>query len=113
MFADTLSPDQVERFRAMWADPQLSIDEIGDAFGVQGGTVYRVAAVLDLPPCPERRKVQGRKGQAKRNVIVATLNGLGRAPDAASHIPAPAMLHGQPARPRPIDRPGERWVQLR
>ncbi len=113
MFSDHLLPEQVERFRGMWADPQVSIGEIGAAFGVQGATVYRVAAVLDLPPCPERRKVQGRKGQAKRNVIVATLNGLGRAPDAGSHIPAPALLSGQPARPRPIDRPGERWVQLR
>jgi len=113
MFSDTLSPDQIERFRAMWADPQLSIDEVGDAFGVQGGTVYRVATVLDLPPNPERRKVQGRRGQAKCGVILSVLHSLGRGPDAGSHTPAPVTLHGQPARPRPGDRPGERWVQLR
>ncbi len=112
MYSDTLSPDQVSRFAALWADPQQSIDDIGAAFGVQSSTVYRVAAPLELPPNPERRKVQGRKGQAKCNVITDTLAGLGHKPTASHTLPA-MVLRGEPARPRPSDRPGERWVQLR
>ena len=110
-FAGSLTPGQVARLAALYADPQVSMNEIGAAFGISVLTVYRAARALGLPPNPERRRVQGRRGQAKRNVVVAVLNGLGREPSADYCLP-PVELRAQPARPRPGDRPGERWVQL-
>jgi len=131
-----LSDEQIERFKAMYADLSLELREIGAAFGVGISSIFKWRAQLNLPRrphsggrngryCPGRRQLSA---AARRRQILADaelapeqsppegLGSAGLADDAEladfyDGLP-PATLPARPARPRPTDRPGERWLQL-
>jgi len=114
---NSCTPDQIARFTAMWADPAISIEAIGEEFAICNSSVYRMAHALSLPANPDRGRVQ-RRCRYEYRLVRNQVHRERRGPVPPSY-PAlvadilPGNLHGLPARPRPGDHPGEKWVQLR
>jgi hypothetical protein len=112
---DAVIPDLYVRFRNMWLDPRVSRGEIAATFHISRATVTRTAARLGLPAKEAHRRGVRHPAYERQEPAECDWITPGRSRPARELHDAlpPAHFLAVPARPRPCDRPGEVWVQLR
>lgn len=108
---DMLTPEETARFRALYANARLSIDEIGHALSLSRSSVYRLARALGCPPNVERRRVSAVQAHARSRATLSSLSTAGCPVSIYESLPA-STLRGVRARPRAGDRAGEVWMRL-
>jgi hypothetical protein len=94
-----LDDEQIAEFKAMYADLSLTLPEIAATFGVSVSTLKTWRRRLDLPVRPVNVHCHHQILDDDEPA------------DFYDSLP-PETLPARPARARPSDRPGERWLQL-
>jgi len=85
----------------MWNNPALSIPQIAEVFRVSTGSIQYWVMQNFGYTCRETPAKSGRPSYSKYGSAVVVVRDV-----------CPFTFKAQPARPRPTDRPGERWLQL-